>query len=400
MIFLSNSFWFKPDWNGGAGPGNAGRLLEMGDTNSAGGWWSLWVDSTGSMLNFQSKSNGALTTYFSQPIGDWYSNGWYQLVLNYSTAGTSLYTNGALAQSGSGMAYYPTISNRMAYGFSVGSDHNGQNQIRGVIDELHAYTCPLSQAEITALTESTTNQIPDWWMLEYFGTLNLNENSNYDNGAGTLLQDYQNGVDPNVIAFNLSLTNQYVNTANVPMQVSVTAGVPFYMAWLVDSTNWAGANWIPYTASPVVNVGATQGWHQIWFGLRGLPPATQQTWNWYRVKVDTTPPALVITNPPSPNVMQPMIEVQGYCAEPLASLTYDVSNAAGVITNQLAIVLNQVYTTNTWEFTTNAFQAFDVSLTNGANVLTFHASDLAGNVTTTNFTYTLSYASRTNPPVL
>ena len=87
-----------------------------------------------------------------------------------------------------------------------------------MIDELHAYTCPLSQAEITALTESTTNQIPDWWMLEYFGTLNLNENSNYDNGAGTLLQDYQNGVDPNVIAFNLSLTNQYVNTANVPMQ--------------------------------------------------------------------------------------------------------------------------------------------------------------------------------------
>ena len=90
---------------------------------------------------------------------------------------------------------------------------------------------------------------------------------------------------------------------------------------LVDSTNWAGANWIPYTASPVVNVGATQGWHQIWFGLRGLPPSGQQTWNWVRVNVQTNPPLLVITNPVPGTVQQPMIEVQGYCAEPLASLS-------------------------------------------------------------------------------
>jgi hypothetical protein len=41
-----------------------------------------------------------------------------------------------------------------------------------------------------------------------------------------------------------------------------------------------------------------------------------------------------------------------------------------------ASVLSQDYTTNTWEFTTNAFRAFDVPLTNGANLLTFHATDL------------------------
>lgn len=32
------------------------------------------------------------------------------------------------------------------------------------------------------------------------------------------------------------------------------------------------------------------------------------------------------------------------------------------------------------------------------NVITLHAADLAGNVTTTNFSYTLDYSSATNPP--
>jgi hypothetical protein len=131
-----------------------------------------------------------------------------------------------------------------------------------------------------------------------------------------------------------------------------------------------------------------------------LPAIAQQTWGWYRVNLDLTPPLLVITNPASSNVMQPMIEVQGFCPEALARLTYDLSNAAGFFPNQQAIVLNRNYDTNTWEFTTNTFQAFDVALTNGDNVLTFHAADLAGNLTTTNFTFTLSYAARTNPPVV
>jgi len=168
----------------------------------------------------------------------------------------------------------------------------------------------------------------------------------------------------------------------------------------VDETNWAGASWIPFNPYISVAIGTNEGWHQIWVGLRGLPPTAQQTWNWYRVKLILTPPLLVVTNPVSPTVMQPIIEVQGFCPEPLASLTYDLSNAAGLVTNQQAFVLNQLYTTNTWEFTTNTFQAFDVPLTNGANVLTFYAADLAGNVTTTNLTYTLSYANRTNPPVV
>ncbi len=241
--------------------------------------------------------------------------------------------------------------------------------------------------------------VPEWWLFEYFGTVNVSETNLDSSGNTTLLTDFENGLDPNVITFSLSVTNQFINTASVPMQINVAAGLPSFMGVLVDDTNWADANWVPYNSSPVVPVGASEGWHQIWVGLRGLPPTAQQTWAWFRVKVDLTPPLLVITNPVSPNVMQPMIEVQGYC-ESLASLTYNLSNAAGLFTNQQALVLNKYYTTNTWEFTSNTFQAFDVPLTNGDNVLTFYASDLAGNLTTTNFTFTLSYAARTNPPVV
>lgn len=41
-----------------------------------------------------------------------------------------------------------------------------------------------------------------------------------------------------------------------------------------------------------------------------------------------------------------------------------------------------------------------MELTNGVNEITLRASDRAGNVTTTNFQVTLSYATATNPPVL
>ncbi len=245
---------------------------------------------------------------------------------------------------------------------------------------------------------SNGNQTPDWWFWYYFGTLGLSD-TNMDSAGNTLISDYQNGMDPNVIAFNLAVTNQYVKSGNVPLQITGTTGTPFYMATLVDDTNLADANWIPYNPSPLALIGTNEGWHQIWFGLRGLPPDGKQTWAWTRVKL-LTPPVLVITNPASSTVMQPMIEVQGFSPQPLASLTFDLSNAAGLWTNRQAFVLAQCYDTNTMSLTTNTFQAFDVPLSNGANLLTFHATDPAGNVSTTNFAYALNYAGRTNPPVV
>ena len=119
-----------------------------------------------------------------------------------------------------------------------------------------------------------------------------------------------------------------------------------------------------------------------------------------RLWLDTTPPALTITSPGSNTVNQPLLQLQGYAPEELSSVTYDLTNSAGWMTNQTAVVLSRYFDTNLWQFTTNTFQAFDLDLTPGANQITLHAKDLAGNMTTTNLTYTLDYSSKTNPPVL
>ena len=71
-----------------------------------------------------------------------------------------------------------------------------------------------------------------------------------------------------------------------------------------------------------------------------------------------------------------------------------------LFTNQPGFVVHQGYDTNTFEFTTNWFQCFDIGLTNGDNIITLRAVDLAGNVTVTNYTYTFDTSDDTNAPVV
>ena len=77
-----------------------------------------------------------------------------------------------------------------------------------------------------------------------------------------------------------------------------------------------------------------------------------------------------------------MIQLTGYSPENLSRISYDLTNASGAFNNQQVLVKDQFYDTGTAEFTTNYFQAFDMPLTNGLNVITLHAADLAGNMTT------------------
>ena len=249
----------------------------------------------------------------------------------------------------------------------------------------------------TGVTENG-NTTPDWWFWEYFGTTILSD-TNLDSQGNTLLSDYQNGVDPNVITFSIEATNNYVNTSYPSLQLNIIAGTPSYYAVLVDSTNFATTNWTAYTSSSVMaNLGSQEGWHDIWIGLRGLPSNAQQSWQWKRLKLDLTPPQITMTSPTPGVVTLPTIQVQGFSPEKLESVSCDVSNATGLTTNLSAGVTDQCYDTNTWEFTTNYFECLDVPLTNGVNQLIVHATDLAGNVTTTNFSFTLDYSSKTNPP--
>ena len=244
------------------------------------------------------------------------------------------------------------------------------------------------------------------WEMQYFGQLGLDPNASYDGQGNTVLSDYQsyqngNPVDPNVIQFSsIEVTNNYANTNLVPAQLTVT-GLPYYIAVLMDDTNLTDAVWSTYGSSNITfNLGATQGWHGIWVGLRGhADAATNAAWQYKRLKLDLTPPQLVITNPVGSTVDVPMIQIYGYCPEPLDHISYDLTNALGLFTNMDAGVTGQFYDTNTWDFTTNYFECLDVPLTNGVNTITFHATDLAGNTIVTNFIFTVDYSSKT-PPVL
>ena len=247
---------------------------------------------------------------------------------------------------------------------------------------------------------TTTNGLPDFWQMEYFGNFLEPTNGCFDGDGVPDLQKYQTGADPNVITFQIGFTNQYVNLTNAPLTLGIQGGLPYNYAVLVDNTNFGGASWMPYTSSNITTyLGTNEGWHTVWVGLRGLPANAQQTWNSVTLDLDLTPPTMVITSPADGiTVSVPVVQLQGFCPERLSSISYDLLNAAGLVTNQQALVVNQYYDMAQWAFTTNFFQAFDVPLTNGLNSFTFHAADLAGNVTVTNFSVTVDYSGKTNPP--
>ena len=248
-------------------------------------------------------------------------------------------------------------------------------------------------------TDTDQDGLPDAWELYWFGNLS-HSGSDLDANGNTLLSDYQNGTDPNVITFTIQVANNYVNTSYPSLQLNVTAGIPYFYTVLVDSTNFTGANWSAYSGTSVTAMlGSRQGWHEIWVGLRGLPSDATQTWQWKRLKVDFTPPQLTLTSPTNSTVNVPLIQVAGFCPEPLDSISYDLTNALGLVTNQDAGITSQYYDNNTCDFTTNYFECVDVPLTSGLNLITFHATDLAGNATTTNFSFAVDYSGATNPVV-
>ena len=259
------------------------------------------------------------------------------------------------------------------------------------------------RAEDWTDVDSNGDGIPDWWTWQYFGTESVAVNNlDYSDNGYTFADDYNYDNPPTVFKFTgIEVTNNYVSSSSVAVQLDV-AGYPYYVATLVDDGNFSNAVWNAYSGSSMTaNLGLTGGWHEVWIGLRGhADDPSVAVWQRKRLKLYSTPPALIITSPTNGTVDVPMIQLTGYSPEPLSSISYDLSNTAGTVTNQPILVLNQYYDTTTWEFTTNTFQGFDIILTNGVNTFTLYATDLAGNVTTLVTNFTLDYSAKTNPPVV
>ena len=248
--------------------------------------------------------------------------------------------------------------------------------------------------------DENTNSLPDWWEWENFGNFTQPTNGDFDLDGANNWDEYIAGTDPNTIVFSLLTASKNLNTNIACLRLWVLAGVPSSAAVIVDSTNIATATWTAFSSNLTANLGLTEGWHDVHVGLRGRKETSDQTWVQARIKLDWTPPIIVITNPTSLNLSRPTIQLQGYCAEAVSAFTFDLTNASGSLSNGTILVTSQDYATNTSEFTTNYFQGYDIPLQPGTNLLILRATDLAGNTNTTNILLNLDYSSNTNPPAI
>jgi hypothetical protein len=124
----------------------------------------------------------------------------------------------------------------------------------------------------TCAVDRNTNGLPDAWEFQYLASLTHSGSElDYSDNGYTFAQDYTNNISPTVFAFTgIEVVNNYVRSNLTAMQLNV-AGSPYYVAVSVDHTNYAsGASWQVFTGTNVtVNLGSTQGWHDVWIGLRG-----------------------------------------------------------------------------------------------------------------------------------
>ena len=247
---------------------------------------------------------------------------------------------------------------------------------------------------------SLGNLNPEWWFWYWFHTTNAYD-SDLDTIGNSLRYDYTHGKDPNIIQFTIGATNLYLNTSLAPMQVNLYGGVPANVSTVESNNIPTNTVWSSYISSNIVgSVNAVDGQHKIWVGLKGYPTNATISWANIIFNFDSTPPMVVITNPIVSTVSVPIIQVQGYANEDLSSVTFSVSNAVGVSPTELATITGQFYDTNLMMTTTDYFQCYDVSLTNGLNIVTVYATDLAGNTSTNNLNITLDYSGDTTPPSL
>lgn len=206
--------------------------------------------------------------------------------------------------------------------------------------------------------------------------------------------------DPNGLLFVVTFPSDVFATPYVHGSIEVVHGDPVQMAISVNNSDLSSALWQPYSSTFDVTLGPADGRYEVWVGLKNRTEALGQTASMRPLRLDRMPPLIVITNPLTSTVCQPMIQLQGYSPEPLSSIRFDVANSAGVLKDQEGYRVEEWIDKATLDFTTNWFICQDIKLAPGTNIITLHATDRAGNLTNAVYTYNLSYAGDTNPPVI
>jgi hypothetical protein len=153
-------FWFKPNGTGW----HTGPFVYMGSPDGRD-QWELALTSGGSSISFSTGYNGfkvanLSTNYSLSPTN------WTQIVLTYGSDLSSLYINGTLATTGSGVTYWPSLTNRNL-GMVIGNDTSYTNSINGQFDEIETFNYELAASDIAsnfqtvANVDSDLNGIPD-----------------------------------------------------------------------------------------------------------------------------------------------------------------------------------------------------------------------------------------------
>jgi len=106
--------------------------------------------------------------------------------------------------------------------------------------------------------------------------------------------------------------------------------------------------------NPPVDLGTGgDGLRAVNFYFQGLGGLTTRVST--RVWLDTAPPVIALTSPgPGTNTLQqPVLQLQGWANEDLYSISYDLNNAAGSLSNQDVLVLGRAFDTSQWRLPTN-----------------------------------------------
>jgi hypothetical protein len=259
------------------------------------------------------------------PIGQW-----SHLVGTWDGATLRLYINGALNQQGA----LNTTAWDSGCDFHIGGIYEpsgdcayGGQYFKGLIDETTYYNQALSDSDVSALYNAGNmgkcNSL-GYWLGYYFGPDCWNQPhatapADADDDGTINFQEYLGDTDPNKIRFSLSVTNQYVTNTAAPVQLNICAGLPSYIAVLVNTTN---ESWQAFTTSTLSVATPTDGVYVVTVGLCGSAPTARRTWQTVTMFRDTTPLGLVLTNLPALTGSRPFIDPAGYTTRALSSLTW------------------------------------------------------------------------------
>jgi hypothetical protein len=158
-------------------------------------------------------------------------------------------------------------------------------------------------------------------------------------------------------------------------------------------------DWKPFEPELLVDLGPGMGSRRVWL-VAGWENPTEYRQEKLDITVVDFTPQIFITNPTNRFTSQPWLQLIGYANGDPSMFDYDITNSAGLRTHLDVFPTDKVgWDEKKFDWTKFCFQAYDIALEPGTNLITFHC-EIAGNLLSTNIEIIFSTANDTNPPVI